>query len=204
MQGSLGTIWGHFGCTLGTLWCVGAQEQVLWSQSPPGQAEPWQQNCAHIMCRRLLCAPASSKPPPCLETYVSKAEKCLHICIYIINERKKRLGLYLMSPEERMGLLRSNSELRRMGDSWGGRHSTSYAKGPQGCGALPPGKGSIQECRAPSNYFARQLLPVLALRELGERSAAPGRAAAHVSSRRGNKSTACLITQQISERGYLG
>lgn len=89
----------------------------------------------------------------------------------IINERKKRLGLHLMSPEERMGLVRSNSERRRMGDSWG--HSTAYAKGPQGCGALPPGKGSIQECHAPSNYFARQLLPVLALRELGEPSSSP-------------------------------
>lgn len=92
MWGSLGTIRGHFGCTLETLWGVGAQEQELWSQSPPGQAEPWQQNCAHIACRRLLCAPASSKPPPCLETYVSKAEKCLHVCILLLMRGRKGLG----------------------------------------------------------------------------------------------------------------
>lgn len=81
MRGSLGTTWGCFGCTLGTLWGAEAQEQAWWlshgSTTVPIPCALWGSSVHH------------------LETYTPKAEKALCIRIYIINERKKSLGWHL-------------------------------------------------------------------------------------------------------------
>lgn len=114
MRGSLGTTWGCFGCTLGTLWGAGAQEQAWWL-SHGSRTVP----IYHVLCGAPLCTTSKL-------TYLKLKKLSVFVYTSLMRGRKVLGGI----SGRKDGILRSDAE---DGGQWGGSHSAVCAEGPRGC-----------------------------------------------------------------------